>query len=325
MRKQLALVACMSVMSLTVCAGGGGGGAAAENYPEDCGTVEIEVGFSAGGATDLFFRVLADELTKQLGTDFQVVNNPGGGGATAINKVLNSPKDGCTVGNSALPSHLEYLFPDSPATYQKEDFSFVGASGHGRQVLVVRNDSPYHSMQDLIADAKAKGTIRAVADGPRGGDAIANAQIAKQTGINIKQVIVDGSAEKVTALLGGQVDFFTGAIGGVLSAIQSGQLRALAVMTEERSTALPDMPTAAEQGFDINAESRFAVFMPAGTPEEPRRALEDAMRAISQKDSYVAANADLGVETEFLTGAEYSQEWDEYVDLVKSLDLESLN
>lgn len=326
-RKWLALVACIPLAACGSPGGSDGESAntgAADNYPASCGTVEVVVGFSAGGATDLFFRVLADELTQELGTDFQVVNAPGGGGATGINEVLTSPADGCTIGNSALPSHLMYLFPDSPGNFEKEDFAFAGASGQGRQVLVVSGDSEYESMQDLIDDAKTRGSIDAAADGPRGGDAIANAQVAEQGEIDVRQVIVDGSAEKVSALLGGQVDFFSGAIGGVLAAIESGQLKALAVMTEERSSALPDVPTAMEEGFDINAESHYGVLMPADVPEERRQILEDAIEVIAAKETYAEANANLGVETLFLTGDEYSQLWDEYVDLVLGLDLDAL-
>lgn len=321
--KFLALLACIPL--LAACGNTTVGAGQSADYPKNCKSVDVVVGFSAGGATDLAFRILADELTKELGTDFRVVNSPGGGGVTGINKLLTSKKDGCTIGNSALPSHLQYLFPESPAKYTKEDFSMVAAMGLGPQVLVVKGDSPYGSLEDLVAAAKEKGRLDAVADGPKGADAIINAQFASASGIDIRQVIVDGSAEKVSALLGGQVDFFNGSIGGVMSAIQSGQLKALAVWSENRTDALPDVPTAQESGTDVVSDGRFAVIMPAGVPETTRQKLEEAIEAVSKKESFITANAKLGVATDFQPGNKYSETWDEYVRVVKSLDLDSLN
>lgn len=329
---KLKLISLLATIPLLAACGGasgnetpGSGAGEGSNWPENCDTVDVVVGFSAGGATDLTFRILADELKKEFNTDFQVLNLPGGGGITGINEVTTADGDGCTIGNSALPSHLVYLFPDSPAEYDKDDFSFAGAIGLGPQVIVVSGDSPYNSLDDLIAAGKAEGGLDAVSDGPRGGDAMINAQFAEKSGVDVQQVIVDGSAEKVSALLGGQVDFFSGGIGGALTAIESGQLKALAVTSEERATALPDVPTAKEQGIDVVTDSVFGVIMPKDTPDETREAVEDALKVVAEKESFIDAQANLGIVATFMTGDEYSQVWDETVAVVQSIDFDSLN
>lgn len=322
-RRFIALLAALPL--LAACASPAGENSEAVAYPANCRSVDIIAGISAGGTTDLAFRILADELTKETGREFRVVNTPGGGGVTGIKKLLAAKKDGCTFGNSALPSHLQYLFPESKADYTKEDFALVAAVGSGSQALVVRADSDYESLDDLIAAGKKKGRLNAASDGPKGGDAIVNAQFAKAGGIEIRQVIVDGSAEKVTTLLSGQVDFFSGSIGGVTSGIASGQLRALATWSDKRSELLPDVPTAREQQIDVVSDATVGVTMPAGVPEQTRQALEADIKSVSGKESFIKAIAKLGLATEFRTGEEYSRIWDDSVRTVQSLDLDGLN
>ena len=302
----------------------GSTGAEGSSYPKDCNTVKIIVGFSAGGTTDLTFRILADELSKELGSDVQVIDRPGGGGITGINQMLSAKADGCTLGHSSIPTHLQYLFPESPADYTKDDFSFAGSFLIGPQALVVASDSKFQSLDDLIEAGEGNGRLNAVADSPIGQDAIINAQFAEQAGLNVKQVVVDGSAEKVTALLSGQVDFANGSVGGIVSAVQSGQLRALAVWSDERSAVLPDVPTAKELGIDIVSSTYFALSLPAAVPEDIRQKLEDALKTISAKKSFIEANAELGSETAFLTGDEFSVVWDEMASTVEKLDFNSL-
>jgi len=334
MKKKNALyAAAIALVSLLAgCAAGGGGadgggeteGPDAAGYPADCPSIELLVGFSAGGATDLAFRVLADELSTELGKDVRVINAPGGGGSIMINQMLSAPADGCTLGHSTIPSHLAYLYPEVDAGYTKEDFAFAGAFAVGPQVLTVAADSPHQSLDDLVESAGADG-LTAAADSPNGGDAIINAQFADALGSKITQVIVDGSAEKVTAVLGGQVDFQNGALGGVLPSIESGQLRALAIWSPERSDALPDVPTAREQGIDVVAETKYALMMPADVPEDVRQVLEETLATITEKQSFQDDLANLGIPTQFQTGEEYSTTWDEMAETVQAIDFDSLN
>ncbi len=119
------------------------------------------------------------------------------------------------------------------------------------------------------------------------------------------QTVVDGSAEKVSALLSGQVDFANGAIGGVLPAVESGQLRALAI--------------------DTVVEVRFGLIMSAEVDPEVRQTLEDALKRITENPEFIEKMAGYGNDTVFLTGAEFSVVWDEMGDTLTGLDFSTLN
>lgn len=314
----LALAACGGGEATTGAASGGEEQAPA--YPEQGDRVQMLVGLSAGGTTDTWARILAEALSGQTGARFQVVNMPGAGGQLAINKVLSSPEDTSQVANVNLPSALKYLYPNAEATYTREDFAPVGCTGYTPNVLVVRADSPYQSLQDLVEAAKERpGQLNAAADGALSDDTIAYANFEEAAGVNVNVVVVDGSAEKVTALLGEQVDFFTGGLTGVQAQVESGDFRVLAVLAEEPSPFLEGVPTAAEQGVELFSDSYFCFAFAEGAPEEARAGLEQAMRQVSQDPAYEQANADVGMQVRFLSGEEMAEEWASQEDVVREV------
>lgn len=237
----------------------------------------------------------------------------------------SAPHDGCTIGNANIPSQLQYLYPEVEAGYAKEDFAFAGAFGVGPQALAVAADSPYQTLDDLIKAGKEKGGLTAVVDAPKGSDANINAQFAKAAGVPVRQVVVDGSSEKVTAMLSGQVDFSDGGLGGLLPSVQSGQLRLLTVWSPERSDSVPDVPTAKEQGIDVVQETIFGLMMPADVPDAARQKLEDTLKATTENPEFQSQMKDLGIPVAFMTGAEFSDAWDQMADTVKSIDFDSLS
>jgi tripartite-type tricarboxylate transporter receptor subunit TctC len=295
-----------------------------EAYPANCQSINFIIGYSAGGTSDLVFRALGDQFATLLEKDVQVINVPGGGGSVAINQMKAAPHDGCTLGNAAVPSQLQYLFPEVPAGYTKEDFAFVGGFGDGPQALAVPADSPYNSLDDLVKAAKADGSLTAVVDAAKGGDAIVNAEFARTADIKIRQVVVDGSAEKVTTLLSGQVDFANGALGGLLPSAESGQLKLLAVWSAERNDAIPDVPTATEQGIDVVQESRVGVLTPAGVPDASLEKLQETLKAATKNADFKKHLSDIGITASFATGKQYSEIWDEMAETIKSIDFNSL-
>lgn len=317
--------------SLTACGGGQAApeGAAKGNdqaaaYPEQGSRIQMLIGLSAGGTTDTWGRILAEALSKETGARFQVVNMPGAGGQLAINKVLSAPEDTSQAANVNLPSALKYLYPNSQATYTREDFAPAGCTGYTPNVLVVRADSPYKTLDDLVQEAKSRpGKVNAAADGALSDDTVAYANFEQSAGIDVNVVVVDGSAQKVTALLGSQVDFFTGGLTGVQGQVESGDFRVLAVLAEEPSPFLEDVPTAKEQGVDLLSDSYFCFAFAAGAPEEARAGLEDALRTVSADPAYQEANAKVGMQVRFLSGEEMSEEWARQEEVVREV-VESL-
>jgi tripartite-type tricarboxylate transporter receptor subunit TctC len=326
MKKVLTLLAILPIVA--ACGGGGqtsNSSGSGEAFPANCQSINLIVGFSAGGVTDLTFRAVADQFAKQLDTDVQVINAAGGGGSVAVNQLKAAPHDGCTIGNANIPTQLQYLYPEVEAGYTKEDFAFAGAFGIGPQALAVAANSPYKTLDDLIKAGKEKGSLTAVVDAPKGSDSIINAQFAKAAGITVRQVVVDGSSEKVTALLGGQVDFTDGGLGGLLPSVQSGQLRALTVWSPERSDSVPDVQTAKDQGIDVVQETLFGLLMPANVPDAARQKLEDTLKTTTENTDFQKQMKDLGIPVAFMTGKQFSEAWDDMADTVKGINFESLS
>lgn len=320
-RPALALALCLS---LAACGGGnaaqspeGDGGDETAAYPEQGSRIQMLLGLSAGGTTDTWARILAENLSQSTDARFQVVNMPGAGGQLAINEVLGSPEDTLKVANINLPSALKYLYPNAEATYTRDDFAPVGCTGYTPNVLVVRSDSPYETLEDLVEEAKDRpGMVNAAADGALSDDTVAYATFEQAADIDVNVVVVDGSSEKVTALLGDQVDFFTGGLTGVQAQVESGDFRVLAVLAEEPSPFLEGIPTAIEQGVELLSDSYFCFAFAEGAPEEARSGLEDALREVSEDPAYQEANAEVGMEIRFLTGEEMSEEWERQEQIV---------
>lgn len=295
-------------------------GGAAASYPESGSRIQMQVGLSAGGTTDTWARILAENLSQRTDARFQVVNMPGAGGMLAINDVLNSPEDTSKVANVNLPSALKYLYPNSEATYTRDDFEPVGCTGYTPNVLVVRSDSPYTTLEDLVTEAETRpGEVNAAADGALSDDTVAYATFEEAANIDVNVVVVDGSAQKVTALLGGQVDFFTGGLTGVQAQVDSGDFRILAVLAEQPSPFLEGVPTAVEQGVELLSDSYFCYAFAAGAPEEAVSGLESLLREISDDPAYQEANAAVGMETRFLSSDEMLAEWERQEEIVSAV------
>lgn len=305
------LVGLSLCLTLTACGTLGAPEREQESYPKKGDTIQMLLGLSAGGTTDTWARILADKLSQDSGARFRVVNKPGAGGQLAVNEVL-SKKDPTVIANVNLPSALKYLYPNAEATYTGKDFSLVGCTGYTPNVIVVRADSKYRTLQDLVDAAKAEpGKVNAAADGALSDDTVAYANLERAVDATFNTVVVDGSSEKVTALLGKQVDFFSGGLTGVQSQVEAGKFRILAVLADERSPYLKDIPTAKEEGVDVLSDSYFCFTMAAGAPENARSRLEDMLRKASDDPKYQDANAKVGMEVRFLTGEKLSQIWAE--------------
>jgi tripartite-type tricarboxylate transporter receptor subunit TctC len=302
-------------------AAGSGGADTKAAYLKDChNSIDMIVGYTAGGATDVWARVLADAMSKETGAKIQVVNAPGAGGSIGINKVISAKPDGCTIGNINLPSGLQYLFPNSSVKYTKDDMSLIGESGYSANAIAVSAKSPYKTLKDLLDDAKAKpGKVNAASDGPASDDAVAYTLLEQATGIKLNQVVLNGSADKVTSLLGGQIDFFGGSVTGVIPQLKNQQIRLLCVYADKQSQFAPDVPTCKSAGADVVSDNRWSLMTAKGVPEARRKVLEDALMKVSAQQSYKDANTKAGIEVVPLTGAQLSTEWDRQAAIYKTV------
>ena len=226
--------------------------------------------FAPGGGTDVVARTLAQEMARDLGASIVIENKPGAGTILGTQAVAASDPDGYTLlmgtfANAVNPS-LKAKLPYDPHA----DFTAVALIARSFNIVVVNPKSPYHSIADLIAAAKAEpeklsyGTYGTGTSAHLAGELFKN--LAK---VNLTTVPYKGAAPAITDLIGGQIQVMFTTVASAASLIQGGQLRALAVTSVQRSPAFPDVPTVAEAGVPgYSAESWYGLFAPAKTPRD---------------------------------------------------------
>ena len=242
-------------------------------------TVTIVSPYQAGGTSDIIARILAQKLTEQWGKSVIVENRPGANGGIGVTAVTHATPDGHTllaVASSALTIN-PLFYPKLPYNVDL-DLAAITRTGTVANVLVANPSVPATSVPALIALAKARPGQLSYASQGNGSNGQVTGELFKQrANIDILHIPYKGSAPAVQDLLAGQVQLMFDNLPSVLQLIRSGQLRALAVTTAERSPALPDTPTIAESGlagFDTSAW--FALLAPKATPEAVRAEIERA-------------------------------------------------
>jgi tripartite-type tricarboxylate transporter receptor subunit TctC len=228
------------------------------------------VPFATGGGTDVVARTLAQEMARNLGVNVVIENRPGAGTIIGTQAVSVSVSDGYTLlmgtfANAVNPS-LNARLPYNP----HQDFAPVALVARSFNVVVVNPKSPIRSIADLIAMARAEpdklsyGTFGIGTSAHLAGELFKN--MAK---VNLATIHYKGAAPAITDLIGHQIQVMFTTVASAAPLIESGQLRALAVTSAERSPAFPQLPTVAEAGVPgYAAESWYGLFAPARTPPE---------------------------------------------------------
>ena len=243
-------------------------GHAQGKYPDR--PVKVVVGFSAGGGTDVAARLIAQKLSEAMGQTFVVENRAGASGLIASEQVAKSPPDGYTIMVGS-----QTTLAVAPALYRKiqldpvKELTGLAMIGVSPLVAVVNAGSPIKTLQDLIAEAKAKnGTMNFASGGVGTTPHMAGELLAFSAGIKMVHVAYRGEAPAINDLLGGQIPFMFANLSVVKGNVEGGKLRALAVTSEKRVPSLPNVPTVAEAFPGFNAATWFALVAPAGTPPE---------------------------------------------------------
>jgi tripartite-type tricarboxylate transporter receptor subunit TctC len=267
--------------------GGDEAGSTAEGYPTE--RIRLIVPYTAGGPTDIAARAVGQYLEDELGQTVVVENKPGASGATAYQELIAAEADGHTLSMFALPTAvLNYLVND--VGYTAEDFVPVGSVTRVPSGILVPADSPYQSAEELFAAASSKsGGITVGTPGATNTHAAETRRLAAEHDIPLTVVPFDGNSEVRTALLGGNVDAgFVNLSQDMLPAVESGELRALAVGTEERLEYV-DAPTLVELGYPgfTQSTTTFGVLAPAGTPDEVVSTLESTLEGALEDPAVV--------------------------------------
>lgn len=270
---------------------------AEDGYPSKA--VTVVVGFPPGSGTDIVARFVAERLSQRLGRPFVVDNRPGGSGGTSAGIVARAKPDGYTlfVSGSAAQVINPHLYQKLPYDSLK-DFSPISQIAFLPYLLVVKQDSPYKNLPQLMAAAKkSPDAINYASTGPGSGANLVMSVLLSQAGVQMTHVPYKGSPQIQTDIIGGQVDTTFDTMVSLTTMVKGGRLRALAISTVTRSEILPEVPTAAEQGYpDFDLGVWLGLFGPAKMPASIQATLSREMAAISQEPEARAKLQQLGVQ-----------------------------
>ncbi|WP_352232114.1 tripartite tricarboxylate transporter substrate-binding protein [Marivivens sp. LCG002] len=269
-----------------------------------------------GGGWDFTCRQIGKILFDigQVSEPVQVTNMAGGGGGLAFSHVVNERADDADLIVAASSATTTRLAQNAFGGMTADQVRFVGAIGADPGVIVVAADSPFQSLNDLVAAMQADPSSVAFAGGSAVGgfDHLKVLQVAKASGINevtkIKYIGVDGGADAITQTVGGFTQGMTGDMSEIVGFIKSGEVRALAVLTEERVPGFEDIPTAREQGVDVVAVNWRGLYVPKNISDDEFNAWADKLAAVAASDEWKQAMTDNGLAPFTKVGGDF-QSW----------------
>ena len=274
-------------------------------YPER--PITIVVPYAPGGAADAVARVVAARMGAKLGTSVIVDNRAGASGTIGAAYVAKAAPDGYTVLYDATPYSINpHLFPKMPyAVDALQPLSLVLLAPNA---LIVKSDSPFKTVNDLVAKAKAQpGKINFASGGSGTVQRLASELLRQRLQLDMVHVPYKSGGPAISDVMGGQVDFMFGTVAATYPLITSGKLRALAVSSPQRSPRLPDVPTVAEtvapgyEAFEWNG-----MLLPAKTPKDIAEKLQRAVVEVLKEDEVQQRLKDLGAQPVGSTAAEFA-------------------
>jgi len=267
--------------------------AARAAYPDR--PVRFVVGFAPGGNSDVIARRFADLLGQQLGQSIVVDNKPGAGGAIASSETARAEPDGYTIQLASASTHVTAPLTGKDITFDPlSSFSHVRLLTKQPWAILVNPQVPANSLEELIALIKAEPNKYFYGSGGVGGLAHLTGELFKKLagGLEIEHVGYQGGAPAIQDAIAGRVQMLVEVVGGSLSYHRSGQLKMLAVCSQDRLEAAPEIPTAVESGVaDLISETFLGVTAPAGTPDDVVARLYEGCTTVMNNAEFVATLA----------------------------------
>ena len=299
---------------------------AQDGFPQPGRQLRIIVPFTAGGSSDVQARMLADRLSRLWGQPVVVENKPGAGGHLGGRYVADQPADGYTLMVGSIGLHAAYGVYGKLAYDPAKDLRVVTVLAEMPHVVVATPSLAASNLAELTALAKkAPGTVNFGSAGVGSSVHMMGELYKLQAGAPIVHVPYRGSSAAINDLLGGQIDFIFENVTPALPFVQSGKLKALAVTSEQRLPALPDVPTMKESGYPAFVTGTWnGVLAPKGTPTAIVKRLEEATLKVAGHADFKSKVTALGGEVRLLdskafrefTRAEY-QRWNAIVQTAK--------
>jgi tripartite-type tricarboxylate transporter receptor subunit TctC len=268
----------------------------AQSWPSK--PIRFIVPFAPGGTSEVVARSVANELTKQLGQSVFVENKPGGAGVTAMQEAAKSTPDGHTlilthVGTLAVNP---YMLKTQPYDVNK-DFMPVTLLAKVPNVFVIHPEVPAQNFKEFVAYAKKNpGKLNYGSAGNASAGHLAMEYLKLVTGMFMTHIPYRGTGPQLTDLLAGRTQASSAGMPALGAHIRAGKLRAIAVGTAQRISALPDVPTVQEMGFkDFETSQWYGIHVPAGTPPDIVKRLQEesfkALKSSSVTERFATDNA----------------------------------
>lgn len=266
----------------------------AQDYPTR--PITLIVPFAAGGSSDVNARLIAEQMSRQLGQPIVIENIGGAGGAVALARVAQAPPDGYTIvqGNSGTNTAVYLFTPD--VKFAPSDFAPIGMFNKSSAVVAIRRNFPAENLAQFIAHAKQNpGTLNIGHSGVGSQNYLFCKAFVQAAGIDVTLVGYRGGGPALNDLIGGQIDGLCDSSASVTPSIQAGMIRAIALASKTRLPHLPDVPTAREAGLpQFEISGWYALFAPKNTPAPIVARLNAAMRAAVANPDYQKRLDDLG-------------------------------
>ncbi|MGV2103820.1 tripartite tricarboxylate transporter substrate binding protein [Rhizobium sp. 21-4511-3d] len=263
-----------------------GVGTAHAEWPADR-PIELIVAFAPGGGTDVMHRALAPYVEKELGAKITILNRPGASGEIAYTALTQAKADGYTLSSLNTPGYLTMQM-DRKVRFDTKKLCPLARIVEDPGAFIVQANSPFNSLKDLVEYAKANpGAVTIGTTGLGTDEHLALLQLEKAAGIKLTPVTFNGANEARTALLGGHI-MATGINVGEYAGGEKSGFKMLGQFAEQRSTILPDLPTAKEQGYDVLMSSERGLAIGCDVPAEIRTKLSDAVRKALEQPEFLA-------------------------------------
>lgn len=297
MNKTLTRMAIAASVALGIAAGP----TLAQAFPDK--PVTMLIGFRPGGAVDTTGRLIAEKMSQHLGQPVTAVTKAGGGGTVMAAELINAEPDGYTIGMGASAAYTLAPQLNKDLPFKIDDFDHLATLTYPSDAIVIKADSPYNTLEEVIAAHKESGEPITFASQVSASRLMADA-IAKSTGVEFRVVPVKGGAVGIKEVLGGHIDM-TWSGSGWTEQVRAGTMKPLATMAAERLPDYPDIPTLMELGIDFSFVDTFMLSAPKGVPQERVDILVEAIsKAINDPSVQDTLRTKIGLQTKYRDPAE---------------------
>jgi len=287
------------------------GPAAAQSYPFD--TVTLITHSKAGGGTDVFLREMTKYLGKHMGTNFVVENVRGGSGAKAMAKLATSPADG-SIFYGTTPTFINTSLLSTP-DYTYKDLAAVTNVFLDPQIVYVRASSPFQTLAEVVAKAKAEpNSVKFGVTTPGSLDRQVMEKFKALTGVEAPVVTHDGGGELLISVLNGTVDLGIGEIQELSAQLEAKEVRLIATYTKKRLEQFPDVATAQEQGVDLVVNKFRGIAGPKDLPDDIYAKWEAGIQAVLADPDFIAWYSAQSLVPDFMPHAEYAKFIDDFAE-----------